>query len=107
MGVTKEQAQKQVARHDKKQSNVDWGSVAGAKTGAGVDWGDADPSLCNSLVYHATRRGMAVSFSATANGQGVSITILDGGQRPKWYANTPDELNTLIETLTDFVRAAE
>lgn len=104
MGVTKEQVQQKAQRNDKKQSSMDWGSVAGAKTGAGVDWGDADPSLANSLVYHATRRGMAVSFSATANGQGVSITILDGGQRPKWYANTPEELNQLLETLTSFVR---
>ena len=103
MGITKQQSHERKAKHDSKASGIDWGAVGGGGSAHGVDWGDADPSLTNSLVYAATRRGMAVSFSATANGTGVSVTILDGGDRPKWYANDPEQLDQLLRSLVQLV----
>ena len=82
-----------------KASGVDWGQVNGATGENRVSWNDADGNLVAWLIYSATRRGMAVSFSATASGQAVSITILDGGDRPKWYANSAGQLDALLKDL--------
>lgn len=104
MGVQKTQV---TSRQDKPKgsgSGVNWSQLGAASAGGGVDWSDADGALVARLIHSATRRGMAVSFSATANGKGVSITILDGGDRPKWYANTPEELDDLLNRLDDLVR---
>lgn len=104
MGVMKQQATQGTKRDDKKSSGVDWTALANKGTADGVTWGDADPGLLSALIYSATRRGMAVSFSATANGAGVSLTILDGGDRPKWYANSDAELDTLLRAVLDLVK---
>lgn len=73
---------------------------ADSSTGV-VTWGDADCDLLRRLLVNATRQKMAVSLAATADLRGVSITILDGGERPKWYANTPDGLNKRLAWLVE------
>lgn len=65
----------------------------------GVGWDTADYVLVKRLTVLATRQKMAVSLAATADNRGVSITILDGSERPKWYANTTEELNARLEYL--------
>lgn len=104
MGVTKEQSMARKGSSNGKHSGVDWSTLPNAGTADGVAWGDADPGLVSALLHAATRRGMAVSFSATSNGTGVSITILDGGERPKWYANSDAQLDELLRRLLDILR---
>lgn len=105
MGVQKEQA---VARREgpkKSGSGVDWSKVPGVATGVGTSWADCNPDLMCALVDAATRRGMAISFSATANGQAVSVTLLDGSARPKWYANNAEELERQLQFVLSLVTA--
>jgi hypothetical protein len=106
MGVTKEQAISKPGARKGTGSGLDWGKMAATPIGRGVDWGDADNALVSKLIHMATRRGMAVSFSATASGQAVSVTILDGGDRPKWYADSPEQLDTVLESLIQLLSQA-
>lgn len=103
MGVSKAQATAKREGRKENGSTRNWEQVTGASVLGGVSWNDADPIFLASVIYLATRAGMAVSFAATANNQAVSITILDGPNRPRWYANTPEELNVLLRMLNDTV----
>ncbi len=100
MGAMKDAATTRREGPKGKSSNVDWSQVGASMPGGGVAWSDADDSAVAALVDAATRRGMAVSFSAASSGKGVSITILDGPNRPKFYANTPNELQAVLFDLT-------
>jgi len=103
MSIAKAQA---IAKREGPKTNgskVDWNAVDGGDHSGGVTWNDADPVFVASVVYLATRAGMAVSFSATANNKAVSLTILDGPNRPKWYANTAAELDVLLRKLNDTI----
>jgi len=101
MGVTKSQATTRREGPKEKSSNVDWSAIGSGSASGGVSWNDADPVFLASVVYLGTRAGMAVSFSATANGQAVSVTFLDGPNRPRYYANTPQELADLLKKLNE------
>lgn len=103
MGVSKQQAFNASPAGKQQKARKDW-SDATASTGGGLCcWGDADPERVLEVINRATRQGMGVSFSATANGTGVSVTILDGPDRPKWYMNTPEDINSKLEWLADFL----
>lgn len=103
MGVMKQLTTAQREGQKQKGAGVDWNAAMGGSPSGGVSWNDADPVFVASVIYLATRAGMAVSFSATANNQAVSITFLDGPNRPKYYANTPAGLNELMRRLNDVV----
>lgn len=103
MGANKEKAIAKREGPKEGGSGVQWDKIPHSVAGVGVDWNSADPALLASVVHLGTRAGMAVSFSATANGQAVSITLLDGGHRPKWYANNQEELDRLLPWLIDIL----
>lgn len=67
----------------------------------GVGWDTVDCPLLKRVLVLATRQKMAVSLAATADNRGVSITILDGSDRPKYYCNTAAELDKRLEWLIE------
>lgn len=65
-----------------------------------VTWAQADAVLLRDVIEAVTSTGAAISLSATRDQRGVSITILDGPDRPKFYASSPEELKSLLRRLT-------
>lgn len=68
--------------------------------GHGVTWQDAEPALLGAALQAVTGAGAAFSCSAARDYRSVSITILDGPAKPKFYASTPGELNSLLRRLS-------
>lgn len=67
--------------------------------GRGVTWQDAPAERIKALIDVVTRTDAAISFSAGRDHRSVSVTILAGPDRPKFYASTPAELESLIRRL--------
>jgi hypothetical protein len=67
--------------------------------GHGVTWEDADAGELKLTVAAVTRAGAAFSLSEARDHRSVSVTILDGPERPKFYASSPDELSSLLRRL--------
>lgn len=76
-----------------------WHQSETSPLGRGVTWADAPADLLCSLAAAVTSTGAALSLSATRDNRGVSLTILDGPDRPKFYASTPQELESLLRRL--------
>lgn len=62
----------------------------------GVCWADADPALLLAAVIAVTARGAGFSLSESRDHCAVSITVLSGQDRPKFYAANLTELNELL-----------
>lgn len=67
--------------------------------GHGVNWADVDAGELKALVVAITAHGAAASFSEGRDHRSVSVTVLDGPERPKFYASSPAELVSLIRRL--------
>lgn len=67
--------------------------------GHGVTWEDADADSLKQTAVAITAAGAAFSLSEARDHRSVSVTILDGPERPKFYASTPTELDSLLRRL--------
>jgi len=77
----------------------DWGFLNHGGSAVGVDWGCADAEDLRAAVQALTRGGVAVTLAATRNNRAVRITLHDGDQHPIAYANDPEELADLLNSL--------
>ena len=76
-----------------------WHNSEHGDRGRGVTWADSPADDLVALVDAVTRTGAAISLSSTRDRRSVSITILDGPDKPKFYAATREELDSLIRRL--------
>jgi hypothetical protein len=67
--------------------------------GHGVTWEDCDADSFKATAVAITRAGAAFSISEGRDHRSVSVTILDGPERPKFYASSPTELDSLLRRL--------
>ena len=103
MGVMKDQASARARTKNAQSTSRNWNEVNAGNQGVGVSWSDVDPSLIVAVIHACTREGMAISFAATASGKGVSVTILDGAERPRFpCVSVEDADNTLRKILSQF-----
>lgn len=67
--------------------------------GHGVNWSDVNAESLKETLVAVCKAGAAFSLSEGRDHRSVSITILDGPDRPKFYASTPEELHSLLRRL--------
>lgn len=67
--------------------------------GHGVTWRDAAAESLKETVAAITAAGAAFSLSEARDHRSISVTILDGPERPKFYASSPAELDSLLRRL--------
>ncbi len=67
--------------------------------GHGVTWVDCDAESLKKTAVAITSAGAAFSLSESRDHRSVSVTILDGPDRPKFYASSPAELDSLLRRL--------
>lgn len=102
MGTSRDEQANQSARTGAAAKQSRWAGTRQSDEGLeGVDWGHVDPATLVAVVYAVTRTGAMISFASTRSGKAVRVTVLDGSERPVWYANTPDELH---ETMRDILK---
>lgn len=60
------------------------------------DWAQVEHGLVVELIAIATAAGDAVSFATNRANTAGSITILHGGERPRYYANSYNDAEQII-----------
>lgn len=66
----------------------------------GVQLDEVDYQLIGRCVAAVAAVGDAIMLSHTRNGRAVRIAVYHGEQKVAKYANSPEELTSLLETLT-------
>lgn len=62
-------------------------------------WAVCDPGLLAEAVTTWTDQGNAITFGLTSDGGAVSVTMLAGGDRRKFYASSLEELEDLLKRI--------
>lgn len=63
------------------------------------DWGEVDGKVLARAVACITSRGHAVSYALNRSGTCGCITILAGAERPKYYVESVDEAERVLNAL--------
>lgn len=66
---------------------------------------DMDGEKLHALVYEAATIGGVISIGVTRDTGAAVLGILVNGEQHKEYAKSPDELNALMDTLNDWLKA--
>ena len=72
-------------------------------TGDRIDWASYSPDKIVGLISVVVRRGGAVRYGATRDGDGYSIGVYMGENSKTYYANSTEELDDLMEYLHDYL----
>jgi hypothetical protein len=62
-------------------------------------WSWADPALFMWMVSMVTMADAAVILGKTSDGGSLSMTVLDNGERTKFYAANTEELDKALRTI--------
>lgn len=65
----------------------------------GCSWDWAPSELLADAIVSVTGDGAALLLSKTSDGGALSLTILDGTHRLKWYPASEPELRDILEML--------
>lgn len=68
----------------------------------GVDWREVDGVGVKTALLACLEGGGALMFSAAAGGLGVCLTMFSDGDKAREYAASTEELNQLLEQVTDY-----
>jgi hypothetical protein len=91
-------AEKEDAR-PRKNSASRYQSV-GAITGEEkFQWPDVNTTLLRAALYTVTAHGDALSFAMSRDFASVTVTVLAGADRFKWYCRTSGELDDVLSKL--------
>ena len=63
------------------------------------DWPSVNTTLLRAAIYTTCARGDAVSFAQSRDYTSVTVTVLSGGDRFKWYCRTASELDDILARL--------
>jgi hypothetical protein len=75
------------------------GYTGGGNSGT-FDWGDVDAQLLTRCVGVVSRQGDAISFSTNQAHTGGSITLLSGGERPRYPVWDALEADALLRAIS-------
>lgn len=96
---------KPVTRTDKgegigeKQSGSRFGRVKASASSTGVALDMVDSNAISSAICAVVAAGAAIMLSNVRTGRAVRIVIYDGDNKLTYYANSVDELESLLENL--------
>lgn len=62
-------------------------------------WADVDSELLRNAVCVVTDCGDALSFAVNRNRTGGSVTVLSGGERPRFYAQDTDSAEAVLRAI--------
>jgi len=67
----------------------------------GLNWERVSATSLRCALHTLLHGGAAIMFSAAAGGSGVCLTIFDDGDRIKEYTMNAEELNLLLDGITN------
>ena len=62
-------------------------------------WPDVNVTLLRAALYTVTAHGDAISFAMSRDFASVTVTVLAGADRYKWYCHTSGELDDVLGKL--------
>lgn len=71
------------------------------KQSTGLNWREVSACSLRSALHTSIAEGVAVMFSGAAGGLGVCLTLFMDGDRKKEYVMTSEEMNVLLDMVTD------
>jgi hypothetical protein len=69
---------------------------------ANVSWGLANPEMLAWVVSQLTQGGNAVIFGTTRDGGALSVTVLYGEQKEKYYITPKEDINQVLKELGEY-----
>lgn len=76
-----------------------WQKILEAQGKPRASWTWADAEMLQDALVSVTGDGAALLLSKTSDGGALSLTILDGTHRLKWYPASEPELRDILEML--------
>jgi hypothetical protein len=76
-----------------------WTKYTPKKEVVQVAWDEVNNALVSTAVAEVTRGGDALLFGATRDGGALVLTVCSGDERVKFYASTPEEMNSHLENI--------
>jgi len=70
--------------------------------GAATLWGLVNPNILHGAVTCVTARGDGLILSYTADGGALSITVLAGANKPRFYPATVEEAERVLNAIADW-----
>lgn len=74
--------------------NWEWNGTG--DLGDRVQWSDVDAEAIRATIQAAASVGAAVLFTTSSDGGVLTIMVLDGQKKPKFYAKTAEEAEILL-----------
>jgi hypothetical protein len=65
------------------------------------DFADVSPATLTDGISHALTRGVAITFSLTADGGAIKVSIWLDNQKHQAYAADSETFNAMMESLVD------
>lgn len=82
---------KQTNRNTTQAKPNRYAKLAAKRTTSTITWAQVDGPTIKRAIDAITSCGDAITFGRTSDGGALSITILSGADRPKFYASEVDE----------------
>lgn len=71
----------------------------------GLDWNMVEAGILAETIAAVSAVGDAISFAQGRRGAYLSVTVLSGGERPKWEARDVQEMNGILVKIGNAARA--
>jgi hypothetical protein len=78
-----------------------YAKAAGNKANTAIAWEAVDGRAIKAAISAITACGDAITFGRTQDGGALSITVLTGADRPKFYPTTVEEAEDTLAQLRD------
>jgi hypothetical protein len=103
MGATASNKQSKTTAADREQLN-DYGPGNATTSNGGCDWTQVNELVLVETIAAVAACGDAISFARGRRGDWISVTILANGERPRWVAYDPVEMDKILLQLGDAAR---
>lgn len=74
----------------------------GATLAVNISWGLADPAMLAWCVTRLTTNGGGVILGSTRDGGALSLTVLYGDDKEKYYITPADDLNRVLKEVGEY-----
>lgn len=81
-----------------------YGRAAHASGTRSLSFKEVDSNLLAAVAAAVTEDGAALLLARTSDGGAIVLQVLDGAEKPKWYAA---DLESLTENLRTILRASD
>lgn len=83
-------------RTDGGSGGRNWEWTRTGDMGGAVSWADVDAEQIRSAINAVASAGAAILFSTSSDGGVLSLLVMDGDQKPRFYPKTAEQAEIIL-----------